>query len=618
MNPFVTFAPKRSQGSFMRKGTKSNPLAAYGWQKDCAKQLRGLRLANVSAPCGAGKTVALTLLAAQELHDTNLKQKQIIIAPQRVIGEAFTDARPIDVDGVEYAWNPQINNFVNFKNKSVLRNLQNWLLSSPEVLLSDVIDRRNLNETVAVTSHQALAIVWGKLSKYERKQALKNLTITVDEAHHIAGVFDENGTAKLTQEEEEESNHLGLVIQDAVHAGADTHVRLATATFYRGDAQPILDKTITAEFAKGTYILSWINHWDNLGLDSFRIDYHFYEVEPVAATLKLIADDSNHVFMIFVPACSLAWRKGNRGVQRFNALMDGLRKQFGEDAVLDLVTQGTSQDHSVRRMRADVANIKAGNKPTFRCLVSCGIGLEGMDYVPVDRLINLGVQNSIVRAVQVMGRPMRKFEGKRVVTITNYVPQPCRPKKGVSIPDALADRTNAILVCLAWDDITHPIIVHLIELSARPKTKRNTKGTALTEALGSQYGDILEKVLVAVEKLQDKTKISEAIAAVLDKAEIESDPALVEGLEVAVRRAQLKAHDNPRAQLLSNLFDVSMLRKNGFNILKQYRLDEQTIFFGDCSKVELQQARDAIRSLEGLEDFEIFKREYLKYYATAA
>lgn len=615
MNPHVTFAPKRSHGSFTRKSKSLNPLASYGWQKDCAAKLRGVRLANVSAPCGAGKTVALTLLAAQELHDSNLRQKQCIIAPQRVIGEAFTDARTIEVDGIAYAWNPQTNNFVNFKNKSVLRALRNWLLSSPEVLLTTVIDKQNLNETVAVTSHQALAIVWGKLSSDQRKQALQNLTITVDEAHHIAGVFDENGTAELTEEEKEESNHLGEVIRAAVHAGVTTHVRLATATFYRGDAQPILDKSVAAEFSKGTYILSWINHWDNLGLDSFRIDYRFYAKEPVTETLKTIADDPNHVYMIFIPASNIAWRKENG--TRFAALMNGLRKQFGKDAVLDLVTQGTSQDHSVKRLRADVVNIKAGNNPTLRCLVSCGIGLEGMDYVPVDRLINLGVQNSIVRAVQVMGRPMRKFTGKKVVTITNYVPTPCKPKDGVSIPDALADRTNAILVCLAWDDITHPIIVHLIGLSAKDKTKRNSKGIALTEALGSQYGDILEKVLVAVEKLQDKTDIKKVIAAVLDKAGIEPDPALIEGLEVAARRAQLKAHDNPRAQHLSNLFDVSMLRKNGFNILKQCKLDEQTIFFGDCSKVELLQAKEAIKRLEGLDEFETFRREYLKHYATA-
>jgi hypothetical protein len=236
-----------------------------------------------------------------------------------------------------------------------------------------------------------------------------------------------------------------------------------------------------------------------------------------------------------------------------------------------------------------------------------------MDYVPVDRLINLGVQNSIVRAIQVMGRPMRKFAGKTKVGITNYMPTPRKPTDGASIPDALADRTNAILVCLAWDDVTHPIIVKLM---GSAKAKR--KGVALTEALGSQYANVLEKVLVAVEKLQNKTKIKEVIAAVLEKAGIKPDHALIEGLEVAVRRAQLKAHSNPKAQHLSNLFDVSMLRKMGHNILKKYKLGDQTIFFGDCSKAELQQTKEAIKQLEGLDDFATFKREYLKGYKEVA
>lgn len=615
MNPFVKYAPKVSRSSFKKRTKATTEFSMRDWQSECAKQLRGIRFANVSAPCGAGKTVALTLLATQELHDSHLKQKQLIITPQKVIGAAFIDTRPITIDGTTYIWSPNLNNLVEYRNKSVLRALRRWLLSDSSVLLRNVVDKRKLDEVIAVTSHQALARVWRKMTSAQRTLALKNCTITVDESHHIAGVFDENGTAELTDEEREESNHLGTVIQAAVHAGKSTHVRLATATFYRGDAQPILDKTIAAEFAKGTYILSWIRHWDGLGLESFRIDYRFYNkdvTEPITTVLKQMKDDLNHHFMVFVPASNIAWRKDNSS--RFLLLMKSLRRIFGEDAVLDLVTQGSVQAANVKRLRADVVNIKADNKPTFRVIASCGIGLEGMDYVPVDRLINLGVQNSIVRAIQVMGRPMRKFAGKTKVSITNYVPTPCQPTDGNSIPEALADRTNAILVCLAWDDITHPIIVELMRLTPKKEWKR--KATLLTEALGSQYSSVLEKAAVAVERLDKKTSaaIKEALAIVLDKAGIRADAMLIQGLEVAMRRAQLMAHKNPRAQHLSNLFDVSMLRsKLGFNILKKYRLEDQTIFFGDCSKAVLEQAKRAIKQLEGLDEFATFKKEWMRF-----
>ena len=595
--PSVTFAPKLSKGSFKKK-KKANGLESRPWQTKCAKKLRGVRFANVSAPCGAGKTVALIILAAQELADSHLTQKQLIIAPQRVIGDAFTETRTVKVDGTPYTWAPQLNNFVNYKQQRVIRALRRWLLQDSTTLLKNVGDSYKLDETVAITSHQALAIVWRKLTKSQKAQALKALTITVDEAHHVSGVFDENGSTTLSKDEQDEANHLGQVIQAAIHAGKTTHVRLATATFYRGDSQPILDKTVAAEFAKGTFILSWIEHWDSLGLDSFRIYYRSYDSNPIPATLKQVGDDFNHHFMIFVPPSNLGFRKNNS--KWLKALFAGLRELFGEDAVLDLVTQGNQQDINVRRLRADVANIKAGNKPTFKAIVSCAIGLEGMDYVPVDRLINLAVQNSIVRAIQVMGRPMRQFAGKHKVEITNYIPAYLQLGDGVSLADALADRTNRILVCLAWDDITHPIIIKLIALPKSKKSKTSkAKTTDLIESLGSAYGKILLKVLTAVEHLPNKTNaaVLAVVTAILAKAGFH-DAALIEGMVVAVRRAQLKAQGSPKAQKLVELINIAKMRKDGLNILKEFKLEDQTIFFADCSKAELTVVREYLNGGE--------------------
>ena len=616
MNPNVVYAPKPSKGSFKKKA-KDLSVKSYLWQAECAKQLRGVRFANVSAPCGAGKTIALTLLAAQEYVDSGRKQKQLIVAPQRVIGDAFTDTRTVTVDGTPLTWAPSLNDFVNYKQQRILRALHRWLLDPPSALLTTATDKSKLDETVAITSHQALAIVWRKMSKAKRAEALKNLSITVDEAHHITGVFDETDEQPLTKDEQAEANHLGQVIQAAVHADKSTHVRLATATFYRGDAQPILDKRLAEQFSKGTYILSWEKHWEqNLApLESFRIDYRFYDLSPVSAALGQMAQ-SDQVTMIFVPPINLAWRKNNSS--RLKALFAESRRLYGDDAVLDLVTQGKTQDQNVKRLRADVASLKAGNKPALRCIISCGIGLEGMDYPPVTRLINLAVQNSIVRAIQVMGRPMRQFTGKKTVEITNYVRTPCKVSDGCSIADAVADRTNSLLVCLAWDDCTHPVIIHLISLSAKGK-KAKTKST-LSEALGSQYASVLEKCLVAVEYLlgnkhqATNEAVAHEVTVVLEKAKIKVTKGLVDALVVAVRRAQLKASSNPKAQKLSNFFDVRMLRtKLGYNIIEKYSLNNQTLFFGDCTRAELAKTRKVIYELTKMDDF-TFKALWLKYH----
>ena len=130
-----------------------------------------------------------------------------------------------------------------------------------------------------------------------------------------------------------------------------------------------------------------------------------------------------------------------------------------------------------------------------------------------------------------------------------------------------------------------------------PQVKGLAKPKELSEAVGHKYRVILEDVLEAVE--QEETKSLSVIETIAKEVLAENgitEPAVVEGMVAKVVQALLKNSHSPKAQKLSRFFDVSMLRKSGIDIIKEYKLEDGAIFFGDCSARELRRVRDFMKS----------------------
>ena len=564
------------------KKCSSSVIVPRGWQQKCREKLASARFSIVSAPCGSGKSIAILLKCTDEVIVSNFQQKQLIVVPQRVIGQSFTEQLRV-TNGHTYTWAPA-HNFVDQNNTGVLQALKRWLLADAKYLRNpNPADQYKIEGVNAVCSHQALSIVWRGLTKAQRESALHKLTLSVDEAHHIRGVFDISNDG-LTADEKEEANHLGLVIHAAVNSkDQSARVCLGTATFYRGDAGFILHKSVQGRFLSYTH--SWVEHWPNLNLEYFRMEYRFYKGNPVEQAVAQIKADRTSIYLVYIPATGNAWRKKGS----VKTLLDKIRAVVPEAQVLDLVTQHT-QKQNTQRVRDAVVSIKNGSKPPFSVIVACGIGLEGMDYPPANKLLNLACQNSVTRAVQVIGRPMRKYAGKNSVYVYNYVSEFLRAKKGVTTADLLADRTNALLTCLAWDDFIHPVMITL------PKVNGRRRKIELSEAVGHKYQSMMREILKAVEleEIKSLSVIKQCVADELLKHGV-AEKAVVDGLVVRVVRALLKASKSTAAQNLSRFFDIGMLRKSGFNILKKYNLENQTLFFGDCSVAELKAVQERMR-----------------------
>jgi superfamily II DNA or RNA helicase len=561
---------------------QSDVVVPKVWQAACREALKGERFSIISAPCGSGKSIAILLRAIDEILASHFTQRSLTICPMKIIGASFTEPLKVKIGDEIWTWMPA-HDFIDYKHSSVVAALKKWLLSDSKSLCNpDPSDPHKIEGVNAVCSHQALAIVWRQLTKTEKVIAIHNLTLNIDECHHISGVFDETN-GEISVEEKEESNHLGSVVHAVVNSPDETaRICLGTATFFRNTSF-ILHKTAQDQFKTFTY--PWVEHFPSLNIKSFRMEYRFYKKngDPIEQAIAHIKNDEDHIWLVYLPPTGCAWRR-KKSLEKF---FEKLYTAVPKEQVLDLITKNT-QRANTKRFKDDVISIKKGNPPKWKVLAAVGVGLEGLDYPPADRLINLAVPNSIVRALQVIGRPMRRYDKKVDVKVFNYISEFVRVKKDLTLHELLSDRTNALLVSMTFDEMIMPTMVMVPVLGKNDKKVKKE----LSDAVGYDFHKLMKSILVAVEQEENKSieTITTIVKDVLADAGI-TDDAIIEGMVVQVIKALLKSHKKPSAQKLSTFFDVSMLRKSGLDIIKKYELESGTIFFGDCGCAELKAVR---------------------------
>lgn len=285
-----------------REGDVKN-LSARPWQFEAFNTVKESRFAVVSAFCGSGKTVLSIGLAIDDIKMSGYLQKQLIVVPQSMIAENFTrDGKYnyIHVDlcgkkhkkehkcGKIHTWSVQ-HNFCDASNSNIIAKLKEWLLRDSSKLKDKFENKSRIGTGLAaVATHQALGLVWNNSSSAEHRRMIHNLTLRIDEAHHVKGVFDLTegdlaGTNKKRMEGEATNlGHIGRAIVNSKDTTAKLH--LVTATFYRGDQEAILSPTVQNQFK--TYYADWLDHWKGLGIKRFNIEFEFYKKDPVKPTVK--------------------------------------------------------------------------------------------------------------------------------------------------------------------------------------------------------------------------------------------------------------------------------------------------------------------------------------------
>lgn len=578
-----------------KQNVKSLGDGGRKWQPEAYEQLKDKQFAIAAAFCGSGKSILQVALGVHDVVTSGWRQKQLIVVPQSHIHRGFVgdedlDYIPIVVGGEKYEW--KINhNFCDDKSQNVLKALRSWMLESGNTLSQKY--RGNIVSGLnAVTSHQALGLVWGQLTACEKKIAISNLTLRVDEAHHIKGVFDVeenelNDNEKLVMEME--ATNLGGICHYIFNSGNKTSkLHLTTATPYRGDRQIILSRHALKRFS--VYYLDWIEHFKTLGIEDFYLEYEEYHSDPIAQVVAKIKKEPKEKHLVVIPPTTHKWR--DNGEDELQQLLSAIHKVVPKKRVLDLVTPATQDKNKAALLREP----KTSGKPSqFDVVVTCMLGREGTDWCPCSRLHNTSCENSVTLAVQTLGRPFRRFDGKRYVRIYYYVPAFAVPKRGMTKRELLSDRTNALLVCMQLDEMCHPILIPLLPKAkdhCDQKHNQNTH-TSLAEIFGDQYQKVKQELFEEVECLENKTP-EELIAVVEDILDEYGVTDNRENIRDALLALTLRSLSN---KLKSLGIDVAFIRKEGFDkIVQENNIRNASIFFGNYNKNDWTIIRSILKS----------------------
>ena len=591
----------------------------YPWQRKAIrralteKKKKGreelIRFFSIQAPCGCGKTTLLIALSIYDIITSNLGQKQLIIVPQTHIGMGFTRENGIDYISIKlgketYQW--QVFKDQNFcsrnMNRAKSKALKKWLLTPASKLSGDCSDAiiSGLN---AVCCYQSLIMVWKKLTEDEKRQAICNLSLSVDEAHHLKHIYYIEGDFETEEEREaahEEATEIGRICTYIMNSNIkSSKIRTASATMYRGDKKFIFSDTVKKMFVNYDY--SWAAHFKTLGIKNFRFAYEEYKVTPVYQIAKNILKEKKERHLIIIPSMGNKWRESFKEELELliSLLVEG---GMSREEILDLVTKRT-QISNKELLLSEPKKLDSNNPSKFRVIIICKLGREGTDWCPCTRIHNGSNESTLTLAMQTIGRLLRRYAGKQNIITTTYIKEFVAPKN-ITSRELLSDRTNALLLCMQLNDSFRPILISIIPSGEKKNSKKRIK-VDLGEYLGDRYQGIKEEMISRYEGIDDKSSksIREMLSKLLEENNVTENIEIVtNGLLAVITRIAVRSDKVSPPEFIG--INASFARKGGFDILKAKKKIKKTIYFGDCSKKDFDEIKRVIKKYLGMYEYD--------------
>lgn len=352
------------------------------------KTLKDVQCGILNAPTGWGKSLTLCTLVAD-------RPRVILAIPQRVIAKGFVKKLDITLPNGRLCHYEVTHNMCEAIGRK-LELLRDWITSD--------------NEGIIVTTHQALARLWGDLDEDEKQAATTNTCYVIDEAHHVHSGDDAY-------------NQLGAMVRYILDEGVSPQLLLATAFFFRGDEMPIVPDEAMERFER--YFVPFDEWWAMLKhLKRYRYDFLAYKGTPwkeIETLLKL--KDEPTLFFVPWEGHRLFLGKGKeRFVQRLISIIEkhtgasvwkgGIPKR-GERVILDL----TREDY-----RNEKVKFAFEHGDRIAAIITVGMFREGADWEQCSRVIDIIPSNSNQDRMQRFGRLIRDFPGKSEVAYYSLFP----------------------------------------------------------------------------------------------------------------------------------------------------------------------------------------------------
>ena len=406
-----------------------------------AYEKRGEQYLLIKSPPASGKSRALMFIALDKIHNQGIKQA-IIVVPEKSIGSSFND-EPLTKFGFYWDWEvPSKWNLCNSPGED------GGKVKSVKAFL-------DCDNKVLVCTHATFRFAVDQFGV----DAFDDRLIAVDEFHHVSA----NPDAKL-----------GMHMKDFI-ARDKAHIVAMTGSYFRGDAEAIMEPEDEAKFETVTYTYyEQLNGYEYL--KSLDIGYYFYSGSYSDEIMAVLDPDEKTI--IHIPNVN-----SKESTQDKFKEVEDILEQLGEwldpdpDTGFDLVKTSAGRilriadlvDPDPAKREKVSAALKRPeekhNRDYVDIIIALGMAKEGFDWIWCEHALTIGYRSSLTEIIQIIGRTTRDAKDKTHARFTNLIAEPDASEELVT--DAVNDTLKAIAASLLMEQVLAP------KFNFKPKNTEN-------------------------------------------------------------------------------------------------------------------------------------------------
>jgi superfamily II DNA or RNA helicase len=410
--------------------TRANALGMRPMQER-VYQKRGEQYLLIKAPPASGKSRALMFVALDKLAHQGIRQA-IVVVPEKTIGASFADER-LSTDGFFADWTvvPRWNlcNAPGGDNGGKVDAVKAFLASTDQVL---------------VCTHATLRFAVERFGV----EAFDDRLIAIDEFHHVSANPDNRLGDHVRQ----------LMARDKVHLVA------MTGSYFRGDAEAVLQPEDEARFETVTY-----TYYEQLSgykyLTRLDIGYYFYSGSYADTILKVL--DPAEKTIVHIPNVN-ARESTKDKIKEVEHILDMLGQWQGTDPatgfqlvktaegrilrIADLVDDDPTKRDKVAAALKDTAH--KHDRDHVDIIIALGMAKEGFDWIWCEHALTIGYRSSLTEIIQIIGRATRDAAGKTRARFTNLIAEPDASEQ--TVVEAVNDTLKAISASLLMEQVLAP------------------------------------------------------------------------------------------------------------------------------------------------------------------
>ena len=525
----------------------------FFWQEFVIKEFFKEKYLNIISPCGSGKSTLQISLAILDV--VNFGCKQLFLVPQNHISSSFL-ITSINIFGITYNWKISPNNILTNESFKIKR-LKKWLLTPSDHLYKGGTD---IGSIAAICTYQTFLLTWNSLTKQEKNNALKNLTLRIDESHHLENLGNKSQITEL-------SKVINYIIKHS-----ECKIHLTSATFFRGDDYCILHPKIKILFK--TYRRDFLEHFKTLEIKEVFIN--FIETKNIINDIiENIKKEPKENHLIIIPPKNQKFRKYSK------TIVEDLIKElkilgYKDEEIMNWVDQSTQKKNKRQFLK---------NSNNIKIVITCMLGREGTDWIQCSRIHHTAIENSARLAAQTFGRLLRFCPGKKKIGVYYYIPEITDESKK-SKNEQKKDKINEIIISQMITENFNPTKVFSFN-----KNKKIQK--PYLQDYFTDYECMIKKLIFFYDSLEKNKenflKISNKICDIFHI--IENDRELVSnGLMLKL----ISFGKTKKRYSLKIKLSIENVKKYGYDFyIKQYNFDNFQCIF-DKKTVDILMTKEVI------------------------